>query len=99
MVQHIHTSETQSFEQIILKKLDEIEKRLNAQNPITEPLERYLQPKEFCAVYGITRNTLEKFFHTNLLTPLRFSPTSRKIYVAESQVKQVLKSKLLIVEN
>lgn len=99
MIKQIRTSQSQNFEQIILKKLDEIEKRLNAKNPSLEPLERYFQPKELCAVYGITRNTLEKFFQADLLTPLRFTPTSRKIYVAESQVKQVLKSKLPIETN
>jgi DNA-binding transcriptional MerR regulator len=99
MVEQIRTPQSQSFEQIILKKLDEIEKRLDAKTPPAEPLERYFQPKELCTVYGITRNTLEKFFQVGLLTPLRFSPTSRKIYVAESQIKQVLKSKLPIVEN
>jgi hypothetical protein len=99
MTEQNRTPQSQNFEQIILKKLDEIEKRLDAKNPPSEPLERYFQPKELCAVYGITRNTLEKFFQADLLTPLRFTPTSRKIYVAESQVKQVLKSKLPIQAN
>jgi hypothetical protein len=99
MAEYTHTLQSQNFEQIILKKLEEIEKRLDAKNPPIEPSERYLQPKELCAVYGITRNTLEKFFQAGLLTPLRFSPTSRKIYVAESQIKQVLKSKLPISAN
>lgn len=78
MVEQIRTPQSQSFEQIILKKLDEIEKRLDAKTPPAEPLERYFQPKELCTVYGITRNTLEKFFQVGLLTPLRFSPPVAK---------------------
>ena len=99
MVEKTSTPKSQNFEQIILKKLDEIEKRLDAKNLSPEPLERYFHPKELCLVYGITRNTLEKLFRSNLLTPLRLTPTSSKIYVAESQVRQVLKSKLPIQAN
>ena len=40
------------------------------------------------------RNTLEKFFQSGLLTPLRLSPQSRKIYVAESQLNQIFKSQV-----
>ena len=85
-----------NFEQLILAELAEIKQKLdNKTTPIPEQsIDRYYQPKEVCNIYGITRNTLEKFFKADLLTPLRLSPDSRKIYIAESQMKEIFKSQL-----
>ena len=90
-----HSPENPDFFGKILTELAEIKKKLDSQRAIPQQsLERYYQPKELMEIYGITRNTLEKFFQADLLTPLRLSPDSRKIYVAESQMLAIFKSQL-----
>jgi hypothetical protein len=83
-----------NFQQIILAELAEIKRRLDVHASTEQSIGKLLQPKEVCQNYGIARNTLEKFFNTGLLTPLRLSPESRKIYVAESQLNQIFKSQI-----
>lgn len=84
-----------NFQQKILAELLEIKRRLDEKYSRSEQsIGRLLQPKEVCTTYGIARNTLEKFFQTGLLTPLRLSPDSRKIYVAESQLNKIFKSQI-----
>lgn len=83
------------LQQTILAELLEIKRRLDEKYSRSEQsIGRLLQPKEVCTNYGIARNTLEKFFQAGLLTPLRLSPESRKIYVAESQLTQIFKSQI-----
>lgn len=95
MKKHVYSPENPDFFGKILAELAEIKRKLDAQRPIPQQaLERYYQPKELMEIYGITRNTLEKFFQADLLTPLRISPDSRKIYVAESQMLAIFKSQL-----
>ena len=55
---------------------------------------RIYPTKEICDEFDINPQTLKKFFIAELLTPLRFSPTSRKIYVAESEIKKIFKNQL-----
>lgn len=95
MKHNIPSSESSDFFGKILAELAEIKRRLDAKGPIlSQPLDKYYQPKELMDIYGISRNTLEKFFQADLLTPLRLSPDSRKIYVAESQMLAIFKSQL-----
>ena len=83
-----------NFLQKILAELTGIKQRLDTTSSVEQSIGKLLQPKEVCQNYGIARNTLEKFFNTGLLTPLRLSPESRKIYVAESQLNQIFKSQI-----
>ena len=86
-----------NFQRRILAELLEIKRRLDEKHSRSVPeqsIGRLLPPKEVCLIYGIARNTLEKFFNTGLLTPLRLSPESRKIYVAESQLNKIFQSQI-----
>ena len=94
MKHNVPSPENPDFFGKILAELAEIKRKLDAHRPNLQSLEKYYQPKELMEIYGITRNTLEKFFQADLLTPLRLSPNSRKIYVAESQMLAIFKSQL-----
>lgn len=95
MMQHAKAQNPPNFEQKILAELASIKQKLDEKNSQSEQsIGKLLQPKEVCSLYGIARNTLEKFFQTGLLTPLRLSPDSRKLYVAESQLNQIFKSQI-----
>ena len=95
MMQQIQAQKTPNFEQKILAELAAIKQRLDERNTQSEEsIGKLIQPKEICERYDIARNTLEKFFQSGLLTPLRLSPESRKIYVAESQLNQIFKSQV-----
>lgn len=94
MKHNLSSPENPDFFGRILTELAEIRCKLDANKPAPQTLDKYYQPKELMEIYGITRNTLEKFFQADLLTPLRLSPDSRKIYVAESQMLAIFKSQL-----
>lgn len=94
MKHNVHPPENPDFFGRILSELADIRRKLDANKPNPQSLDKYYQPKELMEIYGITRNTLEKFFQADLLTPLRISPDSRKIYVAESQMLAIFKSQL-----
>lgn len=94
MMQHASTPNSPDFLQKILAEITEIKQRLDNTSSTEQSIGKLLQPKEVCQNYGIARNTLEKFFQAGLLTPLRLSPDSRKIYVAESQLNQIFKSQI-----
>lgn len=95
MEAYAHPTESPNFAEKILTELAEIKRRLDTNtSPPGQLSDRYFQPKEVCATYGINRQTLEKFFKANLLTPLRFDPKGRKIYIAESEIKLIFKSQL-----
>ena len=94
MKQYADTLNSPDFQQIILAELAEIKQRLDSKPTPETSIGKLLQPKEVCQNYGIARNTLEKFFTSGLLTPLRLSPDSRKLYVAESQLNEIFKSQI-----
>lgn len=95
MAAHERKTEIPNFEERILTELAEIKQRLDKNTPSPgQSSDRYFLPKEVCTTYGINRQTLEKFFKAELLTPLRFAPKSRKIYIAESEIKLIFKSQL-----
>ena len=85
---------TTPFERFVMERLTAIEKNTIAGSkpPEPTPLEKLLQPKQICEMYGITRATLEKFFKMDLLTQVRFTAESRKVYVRESQLREVFKT-------
>lgn len=80
------------FEAYVLAQLHAIQ-GLKAPIPTLVPstLEKHYKVEEVCKILDVHRNTLEKYFKVGLLTKLRATPNSNKIYVAESEVKALLK--------
>ena len=80
------TVQSQAFQEIV-KKVDEIHKRLDSKEK--EPKEKWLDNQEFLQLLKISKRTAQHYRDTGMIS---FSQVGNKIYYRLADVEELLKS-------